>query len=182
MVVVLLWMSLTLTALDQPAAAPPAHGEGDIDACLATILDYHGHVGPWAVLGYRMGEHARENLNLPRHSRGFLVVHHTPMEFKYTCVADGLMATTGASPGKMNLNLEPATLDDLHVVITDRYSGRVLTYRVRPEIVSQIRDIQPEQLHQSSHDLATLPDARLFEVVETRTAPSLVREGERILP
>jgi formylmethanofuran dehydrogenase subunit E len=149
---------------------------------IATILDAHGHVGPWAVVGYRMGERALKELHLPRHSKSLSVVHHTPLEFKFTCAADGVMAVTGATPGKMNIRLEECPLPELRTVVTDRSTGRVLTFRIRPERARELAGVTPEQLDAMSKRFAELPDDAVFTIEETRVAPTVDRSTERILP
>lgn len=176
-------------ALEPGAAAhgPSTHATG-VPARLspleviARVLDDHGHVGPWAVVGYRMGQRGLEMLRLPRHSKSLLVVHHTPLEFKFTCAADGLMAVTGATPGKMNIRLEECPLSELRSVVTDRSTGRVLTFRILPERAKELAGVTPPQLDAMSRRFAELPDEAIFTVVETRTKPTLDRSTESILP
>ena len=88
-------------AISPEAAFGPA-----VAACLARVKEVHGAAGPWAVAGYRIGERALKELGLPRHSHKLEVVHRCPMQVQYSCMADGLSAATGASPGKLNLRLE----------------------------------------------------------------------------
>ncbi len=52
-----------------------------------TVLLSFSIVGQ-AVAGYRIGERALQELNLPRGSFSVEVVHHTPMELQSSCVAD----------------------------------------------------------------------------------------------
>jgi len=149
---------------------------------IATILDTHGHVGPWAVVGYRMGQRALEELRLPRHSKSLDVVHYTPLEFKFTCAADGVMAVTGATPGKMNIRLEGCPLAELRTVITDRSKGRVLTFRILPERARELAGVTLAQLDAMSQRFAELPDEAIFTITETKTAPTVERSTEKILP
>jgi len=149
---------------------------------IAKILDAHGHVGPWAVVGYRMGQRGLEELRLPRHSKSLLVVHHTPLEFKFTCAADGVMAVTGATPGKMNIRLEECPLAELRTVITDRSTGRVLTFRILPERARELAGVTPQQLDAMIRRFAELPDEAIFTITETKTKPTVDRSNERILP
>jgi formylmethanofuran dehydrogenase subunit E len=168
------------------ADGPEGHASGSERASapevIAKILDAHGHVGPWAVAGYRMGQRALEELKLPRHSKSLLVVHHTPLEFKFTCAADGVMAVTGATPGKLNIRLEECPLSELRTVITDRSTGRVPTFRILPERARELAGVTPSQLETMSRRFAELPDEAIFTVTETKTKPSLDRSTERILP
>lgn len=180
-----LLVALAVMATDEPAQAGQARqpqARAAASEVIEKILDAHGHVGPWAVVGYRMGEHALAELKRPRHSKSLLVVHHTPLEFKFTCAADGVMAVTGATPGKMNIRLEECALPDLRTVITDRSTGRVLTFRIRPERARELAGVTPEQLDEMSRRFAELPDEEIFTVEESKIAPTIDPSSERILP
>ena len=165
---------------DHPANSTAARASAS--EVIAKILDAHGHIGPWAVVGYRMGQRGLEELHLPRHSKSLLVVHYTPLEFKFTCAADGVMAVTGATPGKMNIRLEQCLLSELRTVITDRSTGRVLTFRILPERARELAGVTPAQLDAMSRRFAELPDEAIFTVTETKTTPTIDRSNERILP
>ncbi len=185
MIALLVSMGMAVV-LDEPGEAdheaPVVSARAEGSKVIATILDAHGHVGPWAVVGYRMGEHAMHDFRLPRHSKSILVVHHTPLEFKFTCAADGVMAVTGATPGKMNIRLEECALADLKTVITNRSTGEVLTFRILPDRAKELAGVTPAQLDAMSRRFADLPDEEVFSVEETRIAPTLDRSTERILP
>ncbi len=88
---------------------------GDDETIIRDRLDrvraIHGGTGPWAVAGYRMGERAMKDLDLPRQSFSLGVVHRCPAKVQYSCMADGLQAATGASPGKLNLKVEEAPVE-----------------------------------------------------------------------
>ena len=88
------------------AADHPAPKAAEVAECLTRVGEIHGAAGPWAVAGYRIGARALKDLNLPRHAFPILVVHRAPAEVRFSCVADGLQAATGASPGKLNLRVE----------------------------------------------------------------------------
>src|SRR5688572_22301024 len=84
------------------------------DPAVAAIKTIHGGVGPWVVMGHRMGTHALKVLGLPQGSFGLEVIHHAPHLVQYSCVADGAAAATGASIGKLNLRMEAAEPDQVH--------------------------------------------------------------------
>ena len=151
------------------AAAPPS--DDAVNACLAKVREYHGSAGPWAVAGYRIGGRALKELGLPRSSFEMLVVHKAPAEVQYSCVADGLMASTGASPGKLNLKLQEVPVAGLSTTVTDRKSGRILTFTLRPELVKAINDVPFENLEAEGRRVAGLPDDQIFAMTETRPDP-----------
>ncbi len=137
-------------------------------ACLTRVKEVHGATGPWAVAGYRIGERALKDLGLPRQSHALEVVHRCPAEVQYSCIADGVQAATGASPGKLNLRLEQASREDLRTVIRDKKSGRTLTFTIKPDFARSIKDRPHEQLEAEGRRVATLPDDVIFRVVESK--------------
>ena len=104
----LLRASLLAVALGCGASRPPAATVSETDAKLAEVTRIHGGAGPWAVAGFRMGEHALAVLGLARGSFDLEILHFTPREVQYSCIADGAAAATGASVGKLNLTLADA--------------------------------------------------------------------------
>jgi hypothetical protein len=135
--------------------------------CLARVKEIHGAAGPWAVAGYRMGERALRELDLPRHSGSLLVLHHCPAQVQYSCVADGLQAATGASPGKLNLTVDEAPAAAMKTEVLDRKAGRRLTFVLKPALVASIRDLPLDRLAEAGRRVAGLPDDDIFTVVET---------------
>ncbi len=150
-------------AIGAEAAFAPA-----VAACLARVKEVHGATGPWAVAGYRIGERALKELGLPRQSQDLEVVHRCPAEVQFSCIADGVQAATGASPGKLNLRLETASRDDLRTVIRDKKSGRTLTFTLRPEFTRSITDLPFDQLEAEGRRVAALPDDGIFQMAESR--------------
>ena len=98
---------LTLAGGDAKETSPNAQ------AMPCALKAIHWAAGPGPSVGYRMGDRAMRELGLPRQSFNLLVVHHAPAEVQYSCVADGLQAATGASPGKLNLKLVEASVEQL---------------------------------------------------------------------
>ncbi len=134
---------------------------------LDQVRAIHGGAGPWAVVGYRIGERALRDLGLPRQSFALLVVHRSPAEVRYACVADGLQAATGASGGKLNLRLEEVAADRLETIVEDRRSGRTLRFRVNPRLAESILDVPLDRLEAEGARVMKLDDAAVFTIEET---------------
>jgi formylmethanofuran dehydrogenase subunit E len=146
-------------AIGAEAAFGPA-----VAACLARVKEVHGATGPWAVAGYRIGERALKELGLPRQSHDLEVVHRCPAEVQYSCIADGVQAATGASPGKLNLRVEEAPREDLRTVIRDKKSGRTLRFTLKPEFARSIADLPFDRLEAEGRKVAALPDDAIFRI------------------
>ncbi len=150
-------------AISPEAAFGPA-----VAACLDRVKEAHGAAGPWAVAGYRIGERALKDLGLRRHSHDLEVVHHCPLQVQYSCMADGLSAATGASPGKLNLRIEESPVTGLKTLVRDRQKGRSLTFTLKPEFVRSIADLPFDRLEAAGRRVASLPDDAIFNVSESK--------------
>ncbi|MDB4947041.1 MAG: hypothetical protein JWP97_6575 [Labilithrix sp.] len=174
-----LLLTLALAACaPPPPAAPPPHAPGaghvehaaasppsDLDTKLAEVARVHGGAGPWAVAGYRMGEHALIALGLPRGSFDLEVVHHTPAEVQYACIADGAAASTGASLGKLNLSLERAPAAETRTTYRRKSTGQTLTLRVSPAFAARFLDVPRARLLDAGREAMALPDRDVFEAI-----------------
>jgi formylmethanofuran dehydrogenase subunit E len=139
-----------------------------VTACLARVKEAHGATGPWAVAGYRIGERALKELGRPRHSHDLTITHHCPLQVQYSCMADGLSAATGASPGKLNLRIEESPVSGLMTLVKDRESGRSLTFTLKPEFMRAIADLPFDRLEAEGRRVASLPDEAIFQVSESK--------------
>jgi formylmethanofuran dehydrogenase subunit E len=115
-----------------------------------------------------MGLFALKELELPRQSFDLLVVHHTPHEVQYSCMADGATAATGASVGKLNLELVEATTSGVETTYLNRATGKSITLRPRASFVARFGDVPREKLAAVGKEVLLLPDEALFEEVRTR--------------
>ena len=69
---------------------------------LELLRFFHGHVGPYAVLGYRIGQRAMSVLGAEKYF-GMQVTVTGPKTTPYTCLIDGLQVSTGCTTGKGNI-------------------------------------------------------------------------------
>jgi hypothetical protein len=65
------------------------------------IKQEHGHVGPWNVLGWRMGKAALRELGGTWGQHELEVICYVPLKTPYSCLADGLVVGTGNSIGRL---------------------------------------------------------------------------------
>ncbi len=71
---------------------------------LHRLRQFHGHIGPYAILGYRLGNWLLEQLGCGKYFGAHLTVAG-PGTTPYTCLLDGLQVATGHTLGKGNLEL-----------------------------------------------------------------------------
>ncbi|MEO0081043.1 MAG: formylmethanofuran dehydrogenase subunit E family protein [candidate division WOR-3 bacterium] len=68
---------------------------------LADAARFHGHLGPWLVLGLRAGRHAADKLKVKPFELQARVF--CPSGTPYTCLLDGVQLGSGCTMGKGNI-------------------------------------------------------------------------------
>lgn len=124
---------------------------------------FHGHLGPYVVLGYRMGLMARREYPERIYARV-----HSGTKRPLSCLADGVQMSSCCTLGKNNIVvLENATP---RVEFSDGHGHLDLT--VRPDVV---KDIEGRCDHHNEESMAmqlySMPDEELFTITSGRSAP-----------
>jgi len=104
------------------------------------LRQFHGHLGPYAVLGYRLGGWLLHRLGCSKYFGAHITVTG-PGVTPYTCLLDGLQLSTGHTLGKRNLTLDIVADQDEDTLfqieaIADT-GGKVLRLKV-PQTVTEL--------------------------------------------
>jgi hypothetical protein len=102
------------------------------------LRTFHGHLGPYVVIGYRMGQLALRELGSDGHF-GVSAEVHSPLKTPRSCLIDGIQLGSGCTLGKGNISVEEAPEPAWAVFRSDR--GRAVTIRLRPEIPVLVADL-----------------------------------------
>jgi formylmethanofuran dehydrogenase subunit E len=98
----------------------------------------HGHLGPFLVIGVRMGDLAKRCLHLDDEScRELQVTVKTPLSTPFTCVIDGIQATTRCTIGNQRLRVEEST-KEISAQFKLRESGRTLRISVNTKLAKTL--------------------------------------------
>ena len=89
----------------------------------------HGHVGPWNVLGWRIGDQALQRFDSRWGAHELDIICYVPMKTPYTCMVDGLIIATGNCPGRLDIHLASVMARDLSHVSVCRKDGAGLSLR-----------------------------------------------------
>ena len=108
----------------------------DLPDDLRDLKAFHGHLGPFVVIGYLAGKRALEELSARKY---FGITARVECEPKppQSCLADGVQFATGCTLGKRNIALEPADDIALHFENTD--TGETLCLRLRPGLKEETK-------------------------------------------
>jgi formylmethanofuran dehydrogenase subunit E len=152
-----------------PHAPAPADGAVDpIERALDEVAAIHGAPGPWAVAGYRMSEHALAKLGLARGSFDLQVVHWTPKEVKYSCIADGAAAHSGASLGKLNLSLVDASAENVLTIYRDKKTSKSIALRPTASFRERYADTPRDKARVLGREVLGLPAEQVFEEIPVK--------------
>jgi hypothetical protein len=142
------------------------------------IKQEHGHVGPWNVLGWRMGKAALRELGGTWGKHELEVICYVPLKTPYSCIADGLVVGTGNSIGRLDIRLgEVMTMSDIHVSVRRKVgTGPVLLIKPDQKYLGKIRHQPDNQLTALSIECSQIPENRLFAIEQLSSSDT----GEKL--
>ncbi len=143
------------------------------------IKRMHGHVGPWNVLGWRIGQAALRELDTKWGRHELDIICYVPIKTPYSCMADGLVIGTGNTIGRLDLRLaEVACLDLIHVCIQHKDdTSPVLTIRPRRAYLRHIDAPKAEELEKLSRECSNMEERDLFEIESVNLAKPPEQRG-----
>jgi len=122
--------------------------------------EFHGHLGPYAVLGWMIGRRAVELLGGKRHF-GIHTMVRCPDAPPPSCVVDGLQTSTGCTMGKRNIELIPDT--DILVTVSCSEPPKQIVFQPVRETIEQASKIMREESDEvAAYWLWEQPEERVF--------------------
>ncbi len=101
----------------------------------------HGHLGPFLVIGHRIGAHAVEKLK-PKNEFCLEVIAYLPAKTPYTCILDGLQCSTKCTLGKGNII--HINSSQMRITVRHKCTDEALTYNVNPSFIEKINGMKVE--------------------------------------
>jgi len=154
-----------------PSAADPAW--------LAQAVQFHGHLGPWAIAGLRAGLCARGAVKADGYFDVDVTVEGPFVKPPHSCFLDGLQVSTGATLGKRNLKWKKA--EKIVVRLKNTRSGKVVEVRPTPALMKLVTSFKPsaksdDHDHGLDHSpletiarrIAVMPEKEILRVTHAR--------------
>ena len=127
---------------------------------LKNIEQFHGHIGPYAVIGFRMGKISNEILGKNPFTKKAQV--WTSAKPPMSCVIDGIQMSSGCTMGKGNLTILSGKLPK---VLFSNNHGKQIEILLLESIKDEIDTTVTEQnIISYSEKLFQKPDTELFEI------------------
>lgn len=149
--------------------------EKELETAVNDAVRLHGHLGPFLVIGVRMGKLAERTL---KHSTDkdikFQVTIRVPQTTPFSCTIDGIQSTTRCTIGNQKLKVEKS--EEISGSFEVRSPKQELRISVKPKIIEDLLNrfkdgARGEQL--AAH-IASVPEEELF-IVEKRWPSTIAK-------
>jgi formylmethanofuran dehydrogenase subunit E len=128
------------------------------DELVKGAVEFHGHLGPFLVLGLKAGLLANSTLGKDCFkTKAVVITNPSPPD---SCFVDGVQFATGCTMGKGNIQLRKGK------GVSVRFSNedKKLTLKLRKEVLNYVRSLLSEkETKQASLNLLNKPTYELFE-------------------
>lgn len=143
-----------------------AVGEKGLQKAIVDAVKLHGHLGPFLVIGVRMGGIAKRVLN--QDGRGtfrFQVKMKVPLVTPFSCTIDGIQAATHCTLGNQRLVLENAR-KQIFASFEAENSDWAVLISVNPKVIRELMrkmsvGIENDEL---AKEIAAMPEDHLFAI------------------
>ena len=120
---------------------------------------FHGHLGPFLVIGLRMGGLAREGLGNPDPVHSLECLVELENKRPVSCLIDGIQVSSGCTLGKGNINIK----DGKGISATFRGNERSVKITLKENVMEMLKGNPGDKMAERVMDM---PDKEIFEVVE----------------
>ena len=131
-----------------------------LNETLKKIEQFHGHLGPYAVIGYRMGLMANKKLGKDPFSKKAVVFTGTTPPL--SCIVDGIQMSSGCTTGKGNLIVKNEGIPKAVFSIDDKQLEIVLRNSIQNEIDTKVTE---DNIINYSEKMFDKSDEELFEIL-----------------
>lgn len=140
----------------------------EIQSLIENAAKLHGHLGPFLVIGVRMGEIAKRHLDVDeKNSRGLQASIKTPLSTPFSCVIDGIQATTSCTVGNQKLKIEKS-MKKIAARFKLQSSDKTVKISVNPKVTKYLTEEMSKgaDSEQLAAKIAHLKEEQLFVLEE----------------
>jgi len=137
----------------------------ELKTILEKAADFHGHFGPFLVIGVRMGLIGIRQLEAEEHDKKLRVTAMLKHSVPFSCVIDGIQVTTKCTIGNKKLKLIVSS--GIAAKFELQHKGQV-TVMINPMAFNRLKhklfseNVPPEKMEQLARMVASMPEEKLF--------------------
>ena len=158
--------TLTLSSIRPSSDTDLTSGREDLGDTLVRAARFHGHLGPFLVVGVRMGQFALECLDVEpfRHNAGSLsVIAEMGTKPPVSCMIDGIQWSTGCTVGNGKIAVKDLGKPSARFIS----GGRELRIALRDQVLRRIQsslELRPSDFEDLNEEITALKENELFQV------------------
>lgn len=129
-------------------------------------VELHGHLGPFLVIGVRMGRTAKKNMKLDVEKHNDLrVTVKVPLVTPFSCVIDGIQSTTACTVGNQKLKIESSEKRIITYFKLEK-TGKEMEISVNQKLVDQLTRKMSEGIsaEELAMQIAAKPEKQLLTI------------------
>lgn len=138
----------------------------ELESQIEDAVELHGHLGPFLVIGVRMGRAAKQLLN-PGNQPDMELLAYVQVHLRtpFSCTLDGIQLTTQCTIGNQRLKVKESRRRIAARFVTAS-SENAVTITVNPEVVKEVTEgISKGTRNEALAEvIASTPERRLFEI------------------
>jgi formylmethanofuran dehydrogenase subunit E len=124
------------------------------------IKQFHGHVGPYAIIGYKMGLIANKNLGADPFCKK--VVVWTDTNPPLSCVIDGIQLSSGCTLGKGSITIEKG---EIPKALFEGNNGKQIQITLKTNVKDEIdANVTNNNIERYSEVIFKRSDPELFKI------------------
>jgi len=138
----------------------------ELTSLIKKAADFHGHLGPFLVIGVRMGTLTKKILNVNAGKNNKLrITARLPLLTPFSCIIDGIQATTQCTIGNQKLKMENSQTKII-VYFELKNSYKALRIHVDPKIIKELKNRYSEGAsnEELAREIASIPESQLFVI------------------
>jgi formylmethanofuran dehydrogenase subunit E len=129
---------------------------------LKSAVDFHGHLGPYLILGILMGDLAIKRLKCKKHF-GIKAMIKGAINKPKSCLIDGIQISTGCTYGKGNI--QKIKGDAIGAVFHNLRNNKKIKIFLNEDLIGRLNSLNGHKSSESfAKELLRINPAKLFEV------------------
>lgn len=149
---------------------PEQEQKQELEDILRRAIDWHGHFGPFLVLGVKMGIIGIRELEVIKGNPKLRVTVMTKPSVPFSCVIDGVQAATQCTLGNRRLRLRNSTKS-----VSAKFQileGNTVTVTLNPAKQEELKEllskhVRSEEIEKIAHNVVSMSEKELFNLKKT---------------
>jgi formylmethanofuran dehydrogenase subunit E len=131
--------------------------------------DLHSHLGPFLVIGMRMGWAALRELEVTRGDADLKVDVHLPYVTPISCIIDGIQITTACTVGNKRLGIK----NSKSIYMKFKIKSGCLTVKLRTQALTFIqkslaKNLSVREMEKLAYRVVTMPEKQLIDITNSQ--------------